>query len=329
MIRTHKYYKSKKKVNFEQGPIKRREPNKLNINKVKTIVGAIFFLASFSWFAYFFFLSDNFAVKTIIISGNENIPSHELKNIIQNHLNKNRFYVLRNRNILLFDKEKAIKDIQDKYIVDNIKITRNFPFIIEVGLEEKLARVVLRAKTPIYITKAEDQAPELLLEQGMVAGEDVSYNIGEEKIEKAEEKPAYKEEYYYLDVNGIVVSSSKSKLDANQGFPVIEIEISQDKKIKTGDTLLDREKIEFISNAYEAIQSSVANIKVSYVIYNDKRSNELAFATEEGWQGFLSADVSLETQIKKLELALDEKIKDQRPYLKYVDLRIKDRVYFK
>ena len=331
MLRTHKYYKSKRRANFEQAPIKRPKPGKLNIKKVKTIVGAVFFLTSFFWFIYFFFLSNNFAVKTIIISGNENIPDQELKNIIQSQLNQKRLFLLQNRNMLLFDKEKAIQDIQDKFIVDNIKITRNFPFTLEVELEEKLARVVLRAKTPIYITKTEDEALELLPEQGMVAGEDVSHNIengGEKKQETAEE-PDYKEEYYYLDVNGIVVSSSKSKPDDGQGFPVIEIEISQDQKIKTGDTMLDREKIEFIFNAYEAIESSAANIKVSYVIYNEKKSNELVFATTELWQGFLSTDVSLETQIKKLELAMDEKIKDQRAYLQYVDLRIKDRVYFK
>ena len=323
MLRTHKYYKSKRRANFEQASIKRPKPGKLNIKKVKIIVGTVFFLASFFWFIYFFFFSNNFAIKTITISGNENIPEQELKNIIKNHLN--------GRNIFLFDKEKAIQDIQDKFIVDNIKITRNFPFTLEVELEEKLARVVLRAKTPIYITKTEDEALELLPEQGMVAGEDVSHNIenGGEKKEETAEEPDYKEEYYYLDVNGIVVSSSKSKPDDGQGFPVIEIEISQDQKIKTGDTMLDREKIEFIFNAYEAIESSAANIKISYVIYNEKKSNELVFATTEDWQGFLSTDVSLETQIKKLELAMDEKIKDQRAYLQYVDLRIKDRVYFK
>ena len=323
MLRTHKYYKSKRRANFEQASIKRPKPGKLNIKKVKIIVGTVFFLASFFWFIYFFFFSNNFAIKTITISGNENIPEQELKNIIKNHLN--------GRNIFLFDKEKAIQDIQDKFIVDNIKITRNFPFTLEVELEEKLARVVLRAKTPIYITKTEDEALELLPEQGMVAGEDVSHNIenGGEKNQETAEEPDYKEEYYYLDVNGIVVSSSKSKPDDGQGFPVIEIEISQDQKIKTGDTMLDREKIEFIFNAYEAIESSAANIKISYVIYNEKKSNELVFATTEDWQGFLSTDVSLETQIKKLELAMDEKIKDQRAYLQYVDLRIKDRVYFK
>jgi len=68
---------------------------------------------------------------------------------------------------------------------------------------------------------------------------------------------------------------------------------------------------------------------VAYVKLDLSIADEMTFVTTENWQGMLSTSVSLETQIKKLELALDEKIKDKRSTLQYVDLRIKDRVYFK
>ena len=226
----------------------------------------------------------------------------------------------------------ASKSIEDTYIVENIRIKKKLPFTISIELEEKLARVVLRTKTPINIThrNGEEKAVEDL-EDGRVAGDQVSHNKKdiEDTDDQGEEQIAYSEEYYYLDVNGIVVSSVEDQISASSKFPVIEIQTSENQKINNGQVLLNRETIELVFKAYELIHKMPQKLSVAYMILDLSLEDEITFMTTEQWQGMLSTSISLETQIKKLELALEEKIKDKRSTLQYVDLRIKDRVYFK
>ena len=336
MIRKHRYYKPKRRqYNLPTPQRSRHQPQtekKVNPLIIKKIISAIFFCCCFIWFVYFFLLSDNFFIKAINISGNENIPKNDLQKIVRARLEQKRWLIFPGKNILLFDKQDLISDIEDKYIIENIKIKKKLPFTLSIELEEKLARVVLRAKTPISITQSNEEEEENTEDkQGTIAGEHVSHNIedGEEQNEKREEEIKYSEDYYYLDVNGIVVSSAMDHQNDLLKFPVIEIQTSDQTKINSGDIILSREKIEFVFEAYEAIHSSRENVSVAYVVLDLDVSNEMTFVTKEGWQGLLSTQVSLETQIKKLELALQEKIKDKRHELQYVDLRIKDRVYFK
>lgn len=332
MIRRHKYYKPKRKTHYQNLAKQEKESKEINTSSVKKIISIIFFLSAGAWFIYFFIFSNNFEIKTIQFLGNQNIPKSELRSIAKNQLNRKKWLILPQSNILLFNKDELISDIQDKYIVENIKIKKKLPFSLSIELEEKLARVVLRTKIPVNITHTTDEAEEREeVDAGIVAGEYVSHNNKDEgeADQEREQEIIYSEEYYYLDVNGIIVSSADISDSQLANFPVIEIEISEQTKISDGDVLLDREKIEFIFGAYQGLAASTENIQVSYIIYDPEKQDEMIAATQEGWQGMLSTSISLDTQIKKLELSLQEKIKDKRSSLQYVDLRIKDRVYFK
>jgi cell division septal protein FtsQ len=337
MLRRHKYFKPKRKILFKGQQHARAVPNvknkKINFNAIKKNVIVGFFILAFCWFIYFFFLSDNFFIKSIKIEGNENITESELKEIINEHFNKKNLLIVPGRNIILFDKESLVSSIQKKYVIENISVEKNFPFELKITLNEKLARIALCYKTQIN----KPQEPKEPIEQKKTeeTTEDkevqVSQNIinGEANDENREVVPEYSEECRYLDANGIAVSSVT--FDQNDKFklPTIEIQTNDDKKINLVEKILDKESVEFVFSMYEMIQKSPKNISISYVIFDPLVSNEFKFVTTEGWQAFLSTQISLETQIKKLEMALDEKIKDQRSTLQFVDLRIKDRVYFK
>lgn len=333
MLRRHKYFRPKRKTlsksqySHTQTNVKNK---KIDFKAIKNTAIVIFFICSFCWFFYFFFISDNFFVKSIKIEGNENIPEEELKGIINQNLNKKILLFLPGKNIILFNKESLIAAIKEKYVVENILVEKNFPFELKITLEEKLARVVLCYKT--QINKPEEQEEQKQEEEMIEENNDqVSQNItnGEADLENREVAPEYSEECGYLDANGIAVSSTGFDQNDKSKLPTIEIQTAEAKKINPGDIILDREKVEFVFSIYEIIPSSPKNISVSYVIYDPIASDEFKFVTTELWQGFLSTQISLETQIKKLEMALDEKIKDQRSTLQFVDLRIKDRVYFK
>jgi len=313
----------------------------------KKIVLAFFFGGVLIWFFYFFLVSDNFRINKIEISGNENISQKELLDIAVANLKNKRLMFLKNNNILFFSKESLIQDIGEKYIVEDIKVTKKFPFTLKININEKLSRVVLRTQT-IVETKKDDKDVESNRhsESGSesTSTEDKNLNLlpggenadsadasgaetGEQEVEKPE--PTYTTDYYFLDVNGIIVSKLDISQEDYSRLPIIEIQLDRQTLVKPGSEFLDRETIEYIFAVYEAVGKSQKNIQIDYVKYDPKIKDELTFATKEGWQGLLTSKIALDTQIKKLELALEEKIKDSRINLQYVDLRVKDRVYFK
>lgn len=283
----------------------------------------VVFLASAAvWFAYFFFASDNFEIKTVNVTGIQNIPAKEMDGIIEDVLGRSRLGFFSNRNILLVSVRAIQEGISERYIVESTEIDRQFPFTLTIAVSEKLARLVLHTRTPVVI--AEDPS----LGQGEVAGE--SATSTEEKFPvEPEKEPEYTEAYLYLDVNGIAVSEGNVSNEDREALPIIQIQTPPDKPIKPGSEVMTREQVSDVFQIYQGLRASNTGIEVAYVIYDPAITDELAFATKEGWQGLMSRKINLETQIKKLALALAEKVGDRRKDLQYIDLRIQDRVYYK
>lgn len=301
----------------------------INQQAIKRIVLSIFFGAAICWFFYFFFLSDNWAIKKIQITGLSSIPEPEFLSLVKEEISRKKLFILPNDNILLFSKDALMSRIQKKYIVEEIAVDKKLPFVLNIAIKEKQARLVLKA-----VSKMEIKV-DATSEEGRVAGGATATSTSEtgESVPAAPTTTIITStNYYYLDVNGIVVgeySLPETTSENAPTLPMVEIETFGQTLVKPGDIALDSDKIGYVFAVYDAIARSGAGIKLQAVIYNPGVSDELKFVTTEGWQGLLSKKLSLDTQMRKLELALSEKVKDKRRSLRYVDLRVKDRVYFK
>ncbi len=296
----------------------------VNFGNPKTIALILFFGGCLIWFIYFFIYSPQFAVRVVNINGLASIPREELDNIVANYLNSRRASLVPNRNILAFSKQGLRGAIGAKYILDNINIDRVLPWTLNIDIKEKQARLVLRTVAKVEIAQAVEEAPNT----PSIAGETTDSTKAAGPIE-----PAFTlvTSYYYLDVNGIVVAA-KDKIEESelQALPVVEMAADSQTRVKPGDVVLGSDLVGYMFSVYEALARSSADIKIANLIYEPRASDEIKFLTSEGWQGFLGRKLALDTQIRKLELALAEKIKDKRGQgLLYVDLRVKDRVYFK
>ncbi len=334
MQRRHRYYKPRPRraLGAPAALERARAAAALRLNSARRIVSSVFFAAITAWFAYFFLFSDSFTVKTVTITGNRNIPTAELLGIVQNELAGERWGFVPNRNSLFVSTHRIARAIRKQYIVDDVTVRREPPFTLAVGLTEKLSRVVLRLTTPIQITPDEPAGAGEGEAMGDIAtsteSQEVSHNNVTEKPSLSEGTVEYAESWYHLDANGIVVS----RLDASgdlSGLPVIEVIRDEGPDVNPGDAVLDRETVELIFSIYERLNASSESIAVAYVSYDPETPQELTISTVEGWQVFLSTRIPIETQFSKLELALREKIRDNRGELQYVDLRVRDRVYFK
>ncbi|MBI2050662.1 MAG: FtsQ-type POTRA domain-containing protein [Parcubacteria group bacterium] len=327
MLRRHRYYKPKRgRIQKIKHPIREQMAGRATAGRAKKIVGALFALATTGWFAYFFLASDNFAVKSIAISGNRNIPTQELSAIIGRELGGAHFLFVPRSNILLVSKEGIQEAIRKQYLVDEITIKRALPYTLQVAVQEKLSRVVLRVITPIEIIPLPAEKEESGEE---AVPPDVSHNNVTETKEAEVREVQYAESYHLLDVNGIVVKSGPASERDLAELPIIEIIRNDQSEINPGAAILNREIVELIFELYERVKMSPQAIALSHVSFDPENSRELIFKTKEGWQALISTQIPLETQLQKLELALAERIKENRKSLQYIDLRVKDRVYFK
>lgn len=138
---------------------------------------------------------------------------------------------------------------------------------------------------------------------------------------------------YYLDLSGTVISevSSVSTVGTEElpmevkstGLPTIYDESNREAAI--GEKVLSEEQVLAVVELSLKI-SQFADVEIdSYKLTNEK---ELRAVAKEGWY-ILFTDSNIENQLKKLDLILKEKIKDQRKNLEYIDLRFEDRVYYK
>ena len=308
MRRKQKYsqaYKPKKTL-ARPNRLRRRE-----ISKARLLATAVFFAVTGAWFAYFFLFSDNFKIKNITLEGVVNIPDGEMDEIIKNNLRGRVGLIFPNSNIWLFSKERLRADIAQKYIVESVKIDKQPPFGLAIKIQEKLARLVLRTLSEIKV-------------EADLAGEYAS------STDPALAEPTFIQNYFYLDVNGIVVSAETDITERTlENFPAIQITYAGITPVKPGDSVLNREKISYIQSIYEELASSNTGVKIDYLIYDPEQENELKIATKEGWQILINTGLDAADQVRKLELALSEKIRDKRAGLQYVDLRINDRVYYK
>ena len=281
------------------------------------------------WFFYFFLMSDNFEIKTVNITGLKNIPEKDINQIVAQVYSTKSAFFLSNKNIFLFPKDNFKKWVSEKYIVEDMRVDKSFPFSLNIHIEEKLARLVLRVLNKVEI--------EQLEEGGVISTDETQNNATttEENMTTAQDKEEeetiiYDTSYFYIDVNGIVVSKEKdiSEKDLTT-LPVIETRFDSQTLVKPGDIILDREQINYIFSVYEELAKTDLDIKIDYLIYDSNSKKELKVATIESWQIFLNTGINVQTQIKKLELVLSEKIRSTRPSLQYVDLRVQDRVYYK
>ena len=290
---------------------------------IKRIVLAVFFGAACCWFFYFFFLSDNWAIKEIKLTGLSSIPETEFLGLVRSETGRKRLFLIPNNNLLLFSKSALKSRLQKKYIVEEIIIDKEFPFALNIEIKEKQARLVLKAVSKMEIKNIASDSE---------TASTTPDNLATTTPETITTSIVTSTDYFYLDVNGIVVGAyappSSSQAD-EAVLPMVEIEYSSQTLVKPGDVVLGSEEIGYIFAIYDALARSSAGVKLESVIYNPQISDELKFLTTEGWQGLLSKKLTLETQMRKLEQVLSEKIKDKRRGLKYVDLRVKDRVYFK
>lgn len=143
-------------------------------------------------------------------------------------------------------------------------------------------------------------------------------------IERKEVGIFCKKDCYYIDKQGVIFE----KAPQTSGALILVI-----KDYSEGELGINRNVVErgFIAELIDLRNylSDQLGLKVLEFMIGSGASEDLKVNTNEGWHILFDRSRDLQNQIEALRLVLEEKIKEERTNLEYIDLRIENRVYYK
>lgn len=171
---------------------------------------------------------------------------------------------------------------------------------------------------------------DLLLRQMLlIKSVDIARNISGSLLIKVQERQKaiiYCDirQCYDIDDDGLVFEEAP----AVYGGMMIALKNNSGRGVKIGDQIVGPELILFVKEARHSLNERV-NLNLIYFEIGSYPAAEVDAVTVEDWKIIFDPNRSAEDQVVALKLVLDEKIKEQRDKLEYVDLRVENRVYYK
>jgi len=214
--------------------MKYRKPHR--VKRRKSILKSRFFwltiliLVFLGLFFYFLFFSPFFQVKNIFISGAEKISSSEIKNFVQNKLEK-KILFLRTKSIFLININEIEKEVLKNFPpVAEIKIGRKFPDVLNINLVERsplanfcqAEKCFLLDKEGIIFEESEPKADLIKIVDGQKEkipklGEPMIENDYLEKILKIQK---YIQEELKIEIEEFTVFERRLNLKTKEGWEI-------------------------------------------------------------------------------------------------------------
>lgn len=133
--------------------------------------------------------------------------------------------------------------------------------------------------------------------------------------------------YFLVDRRGVLVQQLSDDPDNDNSLPIL---IEKDKPNRNlGDEVANGELIDFIDNLYDAWQDKLPELLPENIILDQTAYPTLQVNMPEGWYVNVTGESAASDQVESLRRLLNERIKDDRIKLQYIDVRFGNRLYFK
>ena len=266
------------------------------------IFGGLFFCL-LGVLIYFSIWSSILQIKKIEIKSEKNpiyYNNNEIIKIAGEKLAEKIFNIIPQNTIILAPIDEIKNTILDKFSeIRQVNIYRN---LSDMGLTIEIEE---RASIGIWCKFEEI---ERILEPISTSTEEVVEKIKEIKIGHC----------FQIDKEGVIYRKSLLVKSSS----VLNIYSSRNQSAAIKDTVVPLKIINFISEIKE--KAPVLMSEFNFISIEDLRG-----ITFWGWQVYFNPAYSIDSQIKALEIVLDEQIKENYTSLEYIDLRIEGRIYYK
>ena len=126
---------------------------------------------------------------------------------------------------------------------------------------------------------------------------------------------------YYVNAKGILGERTPHFSES----PLPQISLKNSNNVKIGDGVISGEGVAFLKNWLEALKT----IDAPPAAIEFSGETELKIFLKEGWFIYLPKNSDPQKLFYDLKLLLDQKIKEARPKLEYIDLRFENKAFYK
>lgn len=143
-------------------------------------------------------------------------------------------------------------------------------------------------------------------------------------VERKEAGIFCKKECYYIDEDGVIFEEAPQ----TSGTLILVIKDNSEGEAEMGKSIVEEKFMAELIDLRSYLSSQL-NLKVLDFTIESDDSGDFKINTNEEWYILLDRSRDLKNQLEALRLVLEEKIKEGRQKLEYIDLRIENRVYYK
>jgi hypothetical protein len=335
-----------RKRHFSRRNVNEYFHKKNNFNTWQNKVVFFFFLFIFIYIIYFFFFSNYFKINQIIIEGNEEILTLELKEKCYDLLGQRKFLIAKKDNYFLFNVEELKEKLSKDYLFEELKIEKKYFSTIFINLKEKPHKLFyiidgnsfLIDENGIVISHLNYEEiisddSEKRRDKGKIILEEVPKQliVNQEEIDKQKEKIVKNHELYE---NTNSTSTVFVWENSSEGMIVKEVDLI-DPQIK--DVYPDFPKIGsniFSSDIIQKILYLDANYNHKfgenrdYYEFEYEKNDFLIMLTKENFKIFFKLNEAIDSQLSNLYRYLIEE-GNSTENIEYIDLRQKDQIIIK
>lgn len=310
-----------KKQNFAHLPPGYRQAKHEPLDRGQSKSGRIKKYLKFSVIALTFsgtlcllFLHPFFQVTSISIQGLHKIKESELRDTISGILSYKKFYLLPQNNFFLVDIDEMHTILTQKYAVQNLMITKQFPHTLSISLEEKLSTIIYDNGAQYSLVDANGKISEILR-----IVDDNEWRVIRKTVTSTNESG--------VSVNtDMIVSRVHTPNYKNLVKEIGEYPLIYDTRQKTigkGEQILDETTVKQVIDWYELLKKT--DVPVSY-FQIDQEVGDVTIRTAEGWYIKAKLNDKISEQFQVLEFLLKEKV--ERAKIQYIDVRFPGRAFW-
>lgn len=248
---------------------------------------------------YFFLIGPYFYISRINVEGLETIQGNDFKNIVNDFLGSRRLLIFPNSNSLLMNKGKLKRIIDENYVLDELKIDRDFPNTLNINVQERLSNAILVMDNNYFYLDS----------RGIVL----------RRFSNEEVYPGLGTGPYSDEVPDII--------DGIAQLDLPEIRVQSFSRVEVGMQFLTTEKYEKILKTDELL-TLYTPYELDYYKINDLNVNWFKLVTKDGWEIHIDLDNNIQTQIVKVHTFIQEQGINPAEH-QYFNVRYEDRIYYK
>jgi len=270
------------------------------------LAGALIAVAAIGWL----FGSPRFAISSIVVTGNETIPSEQISARVSDELSRRRFLVFRSGNRFLFNEACLREALLSAYAFETLDIVRTCELMndggcaVQISVKEKTSQLLWRSEERVFLADL----------QGIVIRELTTQEMNDWN---AKEEPSQEP----LPDGTMTPVPAPSPLKRLPTFTDVNAT-----PVSIGTNVLSSEEVAKIFMFHQRI--SELGITFATTKIDRLAGKWMAVQTVMGYDILFDAAGDVLTQAKNLEILLRDTVKDPSQ-LRYIDLRFGDHVYYK